>query len=48
MGYTPQKPVYKAYEQKEEIVKSWLKKKYPKIKKKAKKEDAIIYCGDET
>jgi len=47
-GYTPQKPVYKAYEQKEEAVKSWLDKEYPKIKQKAKKEDAIIYWGDET
>jgi transposase len=47
-GFTPQKPVYKAYEQKEESVKKWLAKDYPKIKAKSKKENAIIYWGDET
>jgi transposase len=47
-GYTPQKPVYKAYEQKDEQVKKWLEEEYPQIKDKAKEEDAIIYWGDET
>jgi len=47
-GYTPQKPISKAFEQKPEKVKQWLEKEYPKIKKKAKKENAIIYFGDET
>lgn len=47
-GYTPQKPISKAFEQKPEKVKEWLEKEYPTIKKKAKKEDAVIYFGDET
>lgn len=47
-GYTPQKPIAKAIEQKEEKVREWLEKEYPKIKKKAKKENAVIYWGDET
>jgi len=47
-GYTPQKPIYKAYEQKGEAVKEWLEEQYPAIKEKAKKEDAVIYWGDET
>ena len=47
-GYTPQKPVAKAIEQKEEKVKEWLEKEYPKIKKKAKREKAVIYWSDET
>ena len=47
-GYTPQKPITKAFEQKPEKVKAWLKKEYPAIKRKAKKEKAVIYFGDET
>lgn len=47
-GYTPQKPISKAFEQKPEKVKEWLEKKYPAIKKRARKEKAIIYFGDET
>ena len=47
-GYTPQKPISKAFEQKPEKVKQWLEKEYPAIKKKAQKENAVIYFGDET
>lgn len=47
-GYTPQKPISKAFEQKPEKVQAWLKKEFPAIKRKAKKEKAVIYFGDET
>ena len=47
-GYTPQKPISKAFEQKPEKVKEWLEKEYPAIKKRAGKENAVIYFGDET
>ena len=47
-GYTPQKPIARAFEQKPEKVKEWLEKQYPAIKKRATKENAIIYFGDET
>ena len=47
-GYTPQKPISKAFEQKPEKVKEWLYKEYPAIKKRAAKENAVIYFGDET
>jgi transposase len=47
-GYTPQKPISKAFEQKPEKVQQWLKKEFPAIKRKAKKENAVIYFGDET
>jgi len=47
-GYTPQKPISKAFEQKPAKVKTWLNEEFPAIKAKAKKEDAIIYFGDET
>lgn len=47
-GYTPQKPIRKAFEQKPENVKRWLEEEYPAIQKKAKAEKATIYFGDET
>lgn len=47
-GYTPQKPISKAFEQKPARVKKWLKDEFPAIKKRAVKEKAIIYFGDET
>jgi len=47
-GCTPQKPIGKAFEQKPDQVKAWLEKQYPVIKKRAAKEKAVIYFGDET
>ncbi|WP_142784028.1 IS630 family transposase [Changchengzhania lutea] len=47
-GYTPQKPIRKAFEQKPENVRKWLEEEYPAIEKRAKAERAIIYFGDET
>jgi transposase len=46
-GYTPQKPITKAFEQNPERVKEWLEKEYPAIKKRAVKENAVIYFEDE-
>jgi transposase len=46
-GYTPQKPITKAFEQNPERVKFWLDKEYPAIKKRAAKENATIYFEDE-
>lgn len=47
-GYTPQKPMRRAYEQNPKAVKKWLTEEYPAIVKKAKKEKAEIHWGDET
>lgn len=47
-GFSPQRPKKKAYEQKSEAVKKWLIEEYPKIKKRAKEENASIHWGDET
>jgi transposase len=47
-GYSPQKPISKAFEQKPEKVKEWLEKEFPSIKRRAKRESAVIYFGDET
>jgi len=47
-GLTPQRPKKQATEQDIEKVKIWLEKTYPKIKKEAKKQGAVIHWGDET
>ena len=47
-GFTPQKPAKQAYEQNPKAVQCWLDEQYPEIKKRAKKEKAEIYWGDET
>lgn len=46
-GFTPQKPIYKAYEQKSTEVRKWLKKSYPAIKERAANEGGEIHWGDE-
>jgi len=47
-GFTPQKPLRKAYKQNPKAVKQWLNDTYPGIKTRAKKENAEIQWGDET
>ena len=42
-GFTPQKPLQRAYENNPEAVRNWLKVEYPSIRKQAKKEKALIY-----
>lgn len=46
-GFTPQKPLRRAYEQNPREVKRWLNEEYPAIRAKAKKEGAVIHWGDE-
>ncbi|MCV6587550.1 MAG: IS630 family transposase [Marinobacterium sp.] len=47
-GFTPQKPLKRAYEQSPTRVKHWLEEEYPAIKARAKTEGAEICWGDET
>ena len=47
-GFTPQKPLKKAYKQNPKAVESWLTEEYPAIAKRAKMEKAEIHWGDET
>jgi transposase len=47
-GFTPQKPVRKAYKQDPEEVAEWLETKYPEIESRAAKEGGEIHWGDET
>lgn len=46
-GFTPQKPIHRAYEQSPVAVQKWLDEGYPEIKQRAQKEDAEIHWGDE-
>ncbi len=47
-GFTPQKPIRRAYQQNKKLVKKWIEEDYPNIKKKAKEEKAEIHWLDET
>lgn len=47
-GFTPQKPLRRAYEQNPKAVQKWLEQEYPTISQRAKKEGAEIHWGDET
>jgi transposase len=47
-GFTPQKPIKRAYEQKPEAVQAWLAGEYPGIEQRARSEGAEIHWGDET
>lgn len=47
-GFTPQKPIRKAYEQNEAAVKQWLEERYPSIEAQARAEGGEIHWGDET
>lgn len=47
-GFSPQKPIKRAYEQSPKAVQSWLDEQYPAIEARAKAEGAEIAWGDET
>jgi transposase len=47
-GFTPQKPLAKAFEQNPRAVEHWTRTEYPQIQKRAQAEGATIFWGDET
>ncbi|MDZ5456769.1 IS630 family transposase [Azohydromonas lata] len=47
-GFTPQKPMKKAYEQSPAAVRKWLQEDYPVVATRAKAEGAEIHWGDES
>lgn len=47
-GFTPQKPITRAYEKNPKTVERWLNEQYPGIAERAKSEKAEIHWGDET
>ena len=48
LGFSCQKPLYRAYQRDSELVKQWKENVFPGIKKRAKKEKATIYFQDES
>lgn len=47
-GFTPQKPLVRAYERNPESVRRWMEEEYPAIRARARAESATIWWGDET
>jgi transposase len=47
LGFTAQRPLYRAWQQNPERVQSWQDTEYPGIAKRAKKEGALIFFADE-
>lgn len=48
LGMSPQRPLYRAYEQDPEKVAEWKEKTFPHIQARAKKEGAAIFFADES
>jgi transposase len=48
LGFTCQKPLYRAYQRDPEAVKKWKEQIFPQIQKRAKKEGATIFFQDES
>lgn len=46
-GFTPQKPLKRAFEQNPQAVAQWLNEEYPALRKRAQAEGAEIHWGDE-
>jgi transposase len=47
-GFTPQKPIRRAYEQDPTAVRRWLRRDYPAIVARARQAHGVIFWGDET
>lgn len=47
LGLTPQRPVWRAYQQNPEEVQKWLEEEYPRIQRLARQQKAMIFFGDE-
>ena len=47
LGLTPQRPVWRAYQQRPEEVRKWLEEEYPRIRTMARRHKALIFFGDE-
>ena len=47
LGLTPQRPVWRAYQQKPDEVRRWLQIEYPRIRQLARRMKAQVFFGDE-
>ena len=48
LGLSPQRPLYRAYQQNPEAVQRWKQEEFPEIREQARKEGAEVYFGDES
>jgi transposase len=48
LGFSPQRPLYRAWQQDPERIERWRTQEYPKIAKRAKREGALIFFADES
>lgn len=48
LGFTPQRPLYRAWQQDSALVERWRDEDYPKIAARAKREGALIFFADES
>lgn len=48
LGFTPQRPLYRAWQQDPVLVDRWRIKEYPKIAARAKREGALVFFADES
>jgi transposase len=48
LGFSPQRPLYRAWQQDPVLVKTWQEREYPKIAARAKREGAMIFFADES
>ncbi len=47
LGLSPQRPLFRAYQQDPEAVERWRREQYPTIRAEAEAAGAVIYFGDE-
>lgn len=47
LGFSPQKPLWRAFQQDHERVQKWINEEYPKIRALAREQKADIFFGDE-
>ncbi len=47
LGFTPQRPLYRAWQQDSALVEHWRETEYPKIAARAKREKALLFFADE-
>ena len=48
LGFSPQRPLYRAWQQNPALVEQWREKEYPEIEARAKREKALIFFADES
>lgn len=47
IGFIPQRPLYRAWQQDREAMERWQRESYPEIARRAKRENAMIFFADE-